>query len=415
MWGLAVAYFFSEYFVRVSPSVMLPQLIEAFGTTAEGLGHLSAFFYYPYVLMQLPVGLLVDRYGVRKLLTGMAFLTALGCLLFAQAHTVGAAQLSRFVIGFSAAFAFVGSLRLAATWFPPRRLGLLAGLTQAVGMLGAAFGGAPVSFLVSYLGWRYAVLTMGAVFIVLALAIWCIVRDAPKTIEAVAALKKPKALGMWRGLYTVLVNPQTWWNGFYVGLLYAPTTALGELWGVAYLHIGRGFSPHIAAFANSLVFIGFGLAGPVAGWFSDRLGKRKPMLFISTFMNAILLLLLLYVPHLAVGYAYGLLFLLGVTNVGVSIGYAMAVEVNVREAIGASIAFSNMASVIIGALLQPIIGILLDTHSKFAAHGINLIAPSAFKSSMWMLPVCSILAFVCVFWMKETYCRPLHSLDARGD
>src|SRR5687768_6752451 len=154
IWGLGAAFFFAEYVARVAPSVMVPELMKSFNVDAMAIGSLSAFFSYAYVSMQIPVGILVDRYGPHRLLTVMCIVCGLGCFLFAAASNIISANLGRFLMGFGASFAFVGSLKLAVLWFPANRFGLLAGLTQAVGMVGAAIGQAPISLVVAHLGWQ---------------------------------------------------------------------------------------------------------------------------------------------------------------------------------------------------------------------------------------------------------------------
>lgn len=168
VWGLAATFYFSDYMARVAPGVMHRYLQMDFGINEVGFGTLTASFYIPYILMQIPVGLLVDRISIRRLLTTMSLLTALGCVIFGMADTLMIAAFGRMIIGFSAAFAFISSLRLATAWFPPYKLGLLAGLTQALGMLGAAAGEAPISFLVSHVGWRECMYWVASLFVILA-------------------------------------------------------------------------------------------------------------------------------------------------------------------------------------------------------------------------------------------------------
>ena len=218
-WGLAASFFLAEYFVRVSPSVMVEPLMRAFNVNAFGLGSLSAFFYYAYVAMQLPVGTLIDRFGARRLLTVMAALCGLSTLLFAHATHLNVAELARLLMGFSAAFAFVGALKLANTWFPAARFGVLAGTTQALGMLGAAIGEGPVSVLVAHVGWRAALHVIGGVLLLLALLIGFIVRDKPKPKPlAIAQHHRPAYfMPLLQQLWEVLKHSQTWINGAFVG------------------------------------------------------------------------------------------------------------------------------------------------------------------------------------------------------
>lgn len=409
IWGLAAAYFFSDYLARVSPGVMSRDLQIAFSVSASGLGLLSSFFYYPYILMQIPVGLLVDRYSVRWLLTLMALLTAVGCAVFGLAGTLWVAAFGRVLIGFSAAFAFVSALRLAATWFPPERLGLLAGLTQALGMWGAAFGDAPVSYLLEQVGWRHSMLLMAFVFIVLAILIFRFIQDAPTELHggAYKAMAKKDKEGVLDSLGNVLTNRLTWFNAVYAGLLFAPTAVLGEFWGPAYLQYGRGLSGHQAAFANSLIFIGWGIGGPLAGWISDRLGRRKPLMYFSAIAGAVIMSLILFMPGLSTTGLMFLFFLFGLTNIGVAVAYAVATEIVPRKTVGASIAFANMSSIMIGAILQPLFGNLLEALLGHKVIDIGTLTAADFSQAVLIFPVCSILALFMAFFVKETHCSPM--------
>ena len=109
MWLLGASFFLIEYFVRISPSVMAPQLLEDFHTNALGLGSLSAFFYYAYIMMQIPAGIMTDRFGPSKLLQIASLLCAIGSILFALTGNLQIATFSRFIIGFGSAFVIVVS------------------------------------------------------------------------------------------------------------------------------------------------------------------------------------------------------------------------------------------------------------------------------------------------------------------
>ena len=143
-------------------------------------------------------------------------------------------KLGRFMMGFGGAFAFVGTLKLSSIWFPPTRFGLLAGMTQALGMAGAAVGEAPVSVLVGHIGWRDTIWLFAAVFIVLAIFIGIVVRDYPPKYFHKPANKKIEMHSVCSGIKIVLTNSQTWINCGYIGFLYASSAAFAELWGVSF-------------------------------------------------------------------------------------------------------------------------------------------------------------------------------------
>ncbi len=415
IWILGAGFFFAEYFARVAPSVMVPQLMETFQVDALSLGALSAFFYYAYVLMQVPVGALVDRYGPHRLLTLTPLVCALGCLLFATSQTLWVAQLSRFMMGFGASFAFVGTLKLATVWFSNTRFGLLAGLTQALGMLGAAMGAGPLSMVVKGVGWQNTMLMIGATLLVLAILIGIFVRDRPNGASVSAAHHNhhQTTYTIVSGLGIVLRNPQSWINALFVGLLYAPTASFAELWGVSYLSRTHSLDPQIAASCISFIFIGWAIGSPLLGWFSDRIQRRRPALLFSVIASLCLMTIILYVPIHSVPLLFALLFLYGLSNTGVATSYAVASEINPHPVAGTSMAFANMASVIVGAAFQPLIGWFLDLQwDGQMENGARIFSTHAYQMSMMALPICLALGIGVVMFVKESYVSlktsPLH-------
>ena len=402
IWSLGAAFFLAEYFVRVSPGVMTPYLMRAFHADALALGSLSASFYLAYIPMQLPVGMLVDRFGPHRLLTIMAILCALAALLFGSVHSLYLAQLSRFLVGFSASFAFVSTLKLALMWFPSHRFGLLAGMTQALGMLGAVIGTAPTAIAVEHFGWRGTMFLMALIVFLLGLLIGFLVRDKPLK----QSNNGKKTIGVLHGLLIVIKNPQTWINGLYVGLLYAPSAAFAELWGVNFLAQTYHISRPLAGAAIGTIFIGWTIGGPITGWISDRIRRRKPLLIASALCGMIFMGSVILIPNLSLTTIFILLFCYGLTNTGVAISYAVASEINLPRVSGTSMAFANMSSVLIGACFQPIIGWILDLLWNGKIHnGIIIFSGSDYRWALLALPICSLLSLLTATKVKETFCR----------
>ena len=404
IWGLAAAFYFSDYLARVAPGVMHRYLQLDFGMNEAGFGILTASFYVPYILMQIPVGLTVDRISIRWILTIMSLITAFGCCVFGLADGLLTASIGRMLIGFSAAFAFISALRLATSWFPPAMLGLLAGLTQALGMLGAAAGEAPVSFLVSAVGWRHSMLIIAFLFIALAALLYQYIQDRPGS--KIHEVKFENRLSIFQSLKVILSHRQTWLNAFYAGFLFGPTAVIGESIGPAYLQYGRGLSAHAAAFATGLIFIGWGIGGPLSGWLSDKIGRRKPLMIVSAMCGVVLTTLFVFYPNMDANTAYLLFFAFGFTNTGVAIAYAVSTEIHDRNVVGTSIAFTNMASIFIGALMQPLVGRLVDLVSGSRAYNVESLLLSDFQYGFRILPICSVIALLLAFTVKETYCKP---------
>lgn len=402
VWGLAGAFFFFDYVARVSTSVMAESLLHDFGVSAFGLGSLSAFFYYPYVIMQIPVGLIVDRHSIHRILTFMSLLAGVSCYLFSIAQVIFAAEVARFMLGFAASFAFVSTIKLAAEWFPLSRLGYLAGLTQALGMLGAYFGEGPMSYSVNSIGWRASLVWLSVVFFVLAVVIYLFVRDRPPGAKP-KHLSRQELGNVFTSLWQVLKTPQSILVGFYVAFLYGPTGSFGELWGINYLMYTNNLSHSAASNANGMIFLGWAVSGPIIGWLSDHFGLRRPFLIISGFSSVIILSIIIFSHNLSTNLLFFLLFIYGMSNFGVSIAYAVAAEIQSKELAGVTLAFTNMMSIIIATILQPLLGLLMDfIAGGRMENGLPVYTANDYHLTMLILPGFLLISLCIALFIKET-------------
>jgi MFS family permease len=408
IWSLAASFFFIEYMAKVAPATMEPQLMHDFAINAQQYGLLSAFFYYAYVAMQLPVGTLFDRFQPVLLMGLMVLLCATGCYLFAATHNLLFAQIARLITGVGGAFAFIGSIKLITIWFPAHYLGMLTGATQALGMLGAAIGESLTAYSTNHLGWRLSIIIIGHTLTLLGL-LFLVTYHWTKKTTPTPTKHQQKTNTIMSGLTCILTNPMCWLNGLYAGLIFAPTGAFSEVWGPTYLTHVQHLTPQMAAITNVFVFLGWGLGGPIIGHLSDKLKKRKPIMIYSAIICFILLTIILYVPHLALHTLLMLLFLYGVANTGLIASYATATEITPKHNSGVAIAFANMASVIIGVFFLPIIGMILDAYWQGTIqHGIRTYSIHAYHMAMLALPLCLLASAVLACFIKETHCRNLY-------
>ena len=364
VWGLAAALYVVGFFHRVAPAVITAELAAEFDLTAAALGNLSALYFYSYVAMQVPTGVLVDRYGPRRILTAAAVGAALGALLFAMAHSFAAAGAGRLLIGASVGVAFVAMMKLSTHWFHPSRFALVAGLALATGMVGAITAGAPLRWLTDGLGWRGVILGAGAVTAALAAAIWLVVRDDPEERGYASYLpgrrRDARAASMLGGLARVLRSPNVLlicaMNG---GVSAAPLTFAG-LWGVPFLASHYGLSTAGAAGLCSLTLLAWGIGGPLIGALSDRLGERKRLYLAGAALAAIAWSTALLVPRLPIGVLVALLIVAGMASGVIMIGYAFAKESAPAELAGTTGGVVNMGNMIGGMVMQPAVGWVLD-------------------------------------------------------
>lgn len=417
VWGLAAFFYFYELMLLVSPSVMLDDLTLTFKINAEQLGSLAAYYYYAYALMQIPVGLLMDRYGPRFLLTLAAIFCAVGCFVFSFAPMLWVAQLGRFIMGIGGSFAVVGCLKLASAWFPANRFALLTGIMVAVGMMGGVFGQAPVAKMVLSFGWRETAMLGGLLGVVLSVVIWLVIADAPfghfqaRTTSLPQARRQSKP--WWQcGLFEVMKLPQVWIASIYAGLMFVPTTGFGQLWGVPYFMERFDIEKDVAGSMVSLIFFGWAVGGPLNGWISDRIGRRCLPMAFAALATIFVMSAIIYLPVSALQMKI-LMFCLGLFSSGFILAFSIVREINAPILTGTAIGFINTLNNASGALAQPIIGKLLDNRwdGKVLADGNPVYTLQMYNDALLFLPICIVIALLLIPFIKETYCRARNSAN----
>jgi len=172
-----------NYFLRVSPSTMQPQLTQGFHITATQFGMLAAFYYWAYTPMQIPVGMIYDKFGVRAVICATCLIAVLGLSIFISATHFETAGLGRFIMGLGASFAYVGTLKLASIWLPPNRFATVAGLATAVGMSAGALSQLYMTKMVEIVGYQAALHSALVAGIALVVVLFLIVRNTPKNVD----------------------------------------------------------------------------------------------------------------------------------------------------------------------------------------------------------------------------------------
>lgn len=408
IWGLGTAFYCYEFLLQVSTSVMVNELMLAFNVKAAQLGNLSAFYLYAYTLMQIPVGILLDQFGSRRLLTIACSLCAIGAIVFGTAQTFHMAAAGRFLIGIGSAFALVSSMHLAATWFPIRRFALLAGLVLTFGMLGAFCGEAPLSLLISHIGWRQTMVMFGMIGAILAIAIYSVIRDNPNNTLGVSKVNKEFSFAnFFSGIKIILKNKQSWIASVYGGLMFLPTPAFASLWGVPFLVAFYNIDKTKSAFIVSLIFIGWAVGSPLFGWFSDRIALRKPPMITGTIGALICITCVIYL-HMPLTFVALLLFGFGFFCGGFLPAFSIVRELNPPSVNATAIGFANTLNSIGGAMAQPVIGILLDWRwSGQFTNGIRVFSINDYHTALAALPICILLALCIIPFIKETYCKQI--------
>jgi MFS family permease len=397
------ALFFGYAFTqRVAPSVMTTELMRDFAVGAAALGSLSAFYFYSYAAIQLPVGMLLDRFGPRKLMATALFLCSLASIGFGLSDTLATASFGRLLIGGTVAFGFVGTLTIAGYWFPPNRFVMLSGTLTTVGMLGGMLGQAPLRLAVEGIGWRGTVFVLAGVAAALAALIFLVVPHRSRE-----QLKRTRNTNPFSGLRSVVVNPQSW---YCAGVGFGPSATLlgfAGLWAVPWLSSVMRFPTAEAAGIASAVFLGWAVSAPAVGWLSDRMGRRKPLLYAGLTVNLLSLVAIVFGGTNDAFALSALFFANGASGCVMVIVFGSMRELNAPENNATALAMLNMFIVGAGAVMQPLVGWLLDINWQGGlSGGARVYGPEAYGAALLAVVAANALALICCFPLRETYCRP---------
>lgn len=413
VWGLGACLYLIGFFQRVAPAVITGELMRDFAIGAAALGNLSAFYFYSYVAMQVPTGLLADSWGPRRLLTAGAGVAALGSALFALAPSALWAGVGRLLIGGSVAVAFVGMLKLAGHWMAPRRFALATGLALFVGVIGAVFAGVPLRAAVDAFGWRPVMLVTALAAAAICAGIWLVVRDDPA--ERGYRSYAPEAVtstggGIWRGLLAVLRIGNVGLLFVTAGGVVGPALTFAGLWGVPFLTTHYGMGPGEAAAASSTLLVAWAVGGPLAGALSDRIGRRKGPYLLGCALLVGLWALLLLGPRLPGVALWAVLVAIGLASGAMVLTFAFAKESVPASLAGTATGVVNMGAMLGPMLLQPLVGWMLDRGWDGAlADGVRLYPLEAYRAGFALMVGWSALALVTVTLTRETYARPRES------
>ncbi|MGA8261440.1 MAG: MFS transporter [Arenicellales bacterium] len=400
---LGTVYFGYAFAQRVAPSVMTVELMRDLSVGGAALGTLSACYFYGYAGLQLPVGVLIDHFGPRKLLSASLALCAIASAGFAFSHSMLPAAVTRTLIGATVAFSFVGALAIAGYWFPHGRFATLSGALMTVGMIGSIAGQAPLRVLVEHIGWRDSMVVLAIVAALLGILLFAAVPNRRRHRAAGVVDRHPLA-----GLMSAARNPQTW---LCAAIGFAPSSTLlafSGLWAVPWLSTVHGLPVAESAAIASVVSLGWAVGAPLMGWASDRMGRRKPVILVGMSLSLAALCLIIFTGIASTLVLCGLFFLSGFGGSTMVLSYVAVRELNPSDSTATALGMMNTVVVASGAILQPLIGWILDLNwSGGMIEGARVYGADTYAIAFTTLVATNVLGLACLFWLRETWCKPM--------
>jgi len=274
-----LAGYFVSYVYRMVNAVLAPTLAAEFGLSAGGLGLLSSVYFLSFGLFQLPLGLLLDRFGPRRVNATLLLVAAAGGAWFALAGSAPSAIAARALIGIGVSGCLMASFTAFVLWYPPDRISTMNGLAFSAGMLGAMAATVPLELLLRVWHWREAFFLIAGTTVAVSAVFWLWVPD-PRS----ARPRGETLAEQWRGLREVIADPGFLRLAVCLGATQFAAVALQTLWIATWLRDVAGYSP--AEVARGLLavsvamiagYLGFGRAGDALA----RRGKSVLWLFMA--------------------------------------------------------------------------------------------------------------------------------------
>jgi MFS family permease len=398
--AIGALFYCYEFILRIIPGILEEELRVAFGNlSATAFGQIAALYYFAYSPMQLPVGILMDRFGPRYLLSLACLCCTLGSLLFSSSHLFLAGT-GRLLVGFGSSFAFVGVLSAATNWLPVRFFSLVAGLMTTLGMLGLVYGEIQITHFAHLLGLK-AVLNMSVVLgLILTLFIYAIVRDAPIKRAQQHMPYQEFFLQVWQ----VLRSKQIWLIAIIGTCLYTSLSVFGELWGKTFLEQAFHLTKSQAAQSMSMLFLGWAVGAPLTGYISDHSGNRLLPLSIGALGSLVFIGLILFDQHLTYTQLNMTLFLYGIFSASEIIVFIMAKEYSPTQQLSGTIfAVTNMIVSFGGVIFQPMVGHLLDwsANAPLTEEHIRVYSTHDYQIGLSILPISMCIVVILAIYMHN--------------
>lgn len=397
----ASLFFFYEFIQGNMFASIADNIMHDFHIQADKMTYLSSIYYASNVMFLFVAGFMLDRFSSKKIIVVAMLLCVLSTFILAYAQSFYLALFCRFVTGIGSAFCFLGPIRIASRWFPPKRMAMVTGAIVTMAMTGGMLAQYPLTRLVLHVGWRDALIMVGWLGVTMLALIVFGVKDQPgNTVDA----PRTKMSVMVRAKKAYM-NPETIRAALYTSLMNMAVAVFGAMMGSLYLIQRLGVDKSDAAMVNSMLFLGAIIGGPFIGWCSDKVGLRILPMKVGALASLVVLMAILYLP-VSLNLMAVLFFLLGFFTASQVISYAFVAESNSPAMTATALSLVSLLTQGGYIVYQNVFSMLLTWHG-FApmADGVPVYSLADYQVAAMILPLGLSLALFVIFGLKETHCR----------
>jgi len=402
IWGLLALFYLYELMLRSSPGVMTNDLMAQYHIGSVKLGLLSSAWYYPYVLLQIPCGMILDAFGVRWVITISACLSSLGIFLFSQGSSFSEALLARSLLGAGSACVFISCLKVASEWFAKENFGKVCGFTNIMGTVGGLCAGYPLALVISKIGWQNACFYASCVGVALTVLIFFVVHDKSRH-----HCTKADRHNFMTGLKRTATSKDMWLVSTFNTLMYVPITAFTDLWAVPFLKNAYDLPTTKAASISVLIYVGSALGSSFWPRIADAWGSYLRVMQTACLITIALFCVILLGNHIPLTLMIGTMLAAGMAISGKILSFAWVHSFCDPKEVGVGLGFVNAVTMLSGLIFQPLLGYILDSfwQGNYVSEGVRTYPSSAYSYAIAIIPLCLFITFFLLFFIKETHHR----------
>jgi MFS family permease len=398
MWLSALSFFAFQFILRLWIGINTENIMQQFNIGAELIGKLASSYNYGYSLSQIPMAILLDKFGGRRVLSFFAIICGIAHITFALTTNFELALYARFMIGVGSACGFLGVSKILTDWFSRESYSKMIGYSFTIGLLGAIYGGRPVaSLLISY-KYQEVAQALGIVSVVIGILCFAIIRDSKRTLK----IEKLEI----SGCIEVLKSPFIWGLAVSSFLLVGVLEAYADVWGVSYLINTYNLEKDTAAGIASFVYIGMLFGGPILAYVGKKIGDLT-VVIISGFILAGLFQLQLASLTSDVTIMSIISFILGIFCCYQVLVFAIGTSLVTDKNLGFTVAFINSINMLGGAFFHTIIGKLMSAMWKGEKtdNGVLLYPLDAYTISLSSITYSAIVGSIILLLLYKTHKR----------
>ncbi|MCH9644763.1 MAG: MFS transporter [Gammaproteobacteria bacterium] len=403
VWIISLIFVQFQFLIQLSSGQIIDGLMRSFSLSALGGGFLASAYYYIYVTLQTPGGVMIDYFGPRKVLSIGGVVLTVGCFWFATAHMLWLAFVGRLLMGGGAAFAFVGALTLLTRWFPKNRFGIMTGITETIGMLSTLVGGFALAYFVEKSGWRDCMLGGGVIAGIITVLVFTVVRNDPPYRQRLKKRPKRRVMPSLRVLLRMRV---AWFNGIYSGLMFSVVTVFSALWAIPFMQKAHHLDLVHATLLCNITLVGIAIGCPFLSWADNYIPHRRYLTVGFAIFGCLVVSMLIFYVNSPIWFLYVLFLFLGVAASIYVLTFAIANEIAATRIKSASIGLVNTLSVGAAPILQTLVGLILTLLSAHTfSKGVHHYALSDYKIALSIIPALLIVAAVIGWFLPNRRIR----------